>query len=269
MITFPNIKINLGLNIISKREDGYHNIESCFYPVSWCDALEITNAKELSFQSSGLPIPGDPAANLVIKAYDALKADFDLPPIKIHLLKSIPMGAGLGGGSADGAFMLKLLNNKYRLGISTERLEAYALQLGSDCPFFVKNQPIIAKGRGELFEPIDLSLEGKFIALINPGLHIGTQEAYAGVNLKKETTELKSILHNTPIKEWKGLVVNDFEESVFKIHPEVKELKMKLYEAGAVYASMSGSGSTVYGIFDQHPNLGMVNNLTARILPLN
>lgn len=268
MIAFPNIKINLGLRITSKREDGYHNIESCFYPVSWCDALEITEDTHFSFKSSGLTIPGEPASNLVIKAYELLKEDFIIPPVKVHLIKSIPMGAGLGGGSADGAFMLKLLNDKFELDINREKLETYALQLGSDCPFFINNQPVIAKGRGEVLESININLEGKYVVLINPNLHIGTKEAYAGVVPDPAQAELKEMLENTPLAEWKDLVRNDFEKSVFKLHPSLKNIKSELYRLGAQYASMSGSGSTMYGIFDLEPNIEMVNGYHAKIFQI-
>ncbi|MEQ8713220.1 MAG: 4-(cytidine 5'-diphospho)-2-C-methyl-D-erythritol kinase [Cyclobacteriaceae bacterium] len=268
MITFPNIKINLGLRITSKREDGYHNIESCFCPIPWCDALEITDADQFSFESSGLPIPGESSSNLVVKAYEQLKKDFDLPPVKVHLLKSIPMGAGLGGGSADGAFMLKLLNEKFKLGLVDEQLEAYALRLGSDCPFFIKNQPVIAKGRGEVFEPINLSLAGKHVVLINPGLHIGTKEAYAGVVPHTPETELKELLEKTSIDGWKDIINNDFEVSAFKLHPSLQLLKDELYNKGALYASMSGSGSTIYGIFDSDPRLDMIDAYRTRTFQL-
>ncbi|MEQ9299125.1 MAG: 4-(cytidine 5'-diphospho)-2-C-methyl-D-erythritol kinase [Cyclobacteriaceae bacterium] len=268
MISFPNIKINLGLRITSKRADGYHNIESCFYPVPWCDALEITEANEFSFESSGLSIPGKSSSNLVVKAYEQLKKDFDLPPIKVHLLKSIPMGAGLGGGSADGAFMLKLLNEKFKLGLTDKQLESHALRLGSDCPFFIKNQPVIAKGRGEIFEAINLNLDGKYVVLINPDLHIGTKEAYEGVIPKPSEADLKEILESTSIAEWKDSVKNDFEKSAFKLHPSLKNLKEELYHQGAHYASMSGSGSTMYGIFSLDPNLEMLNGYSTSTLLL-
>lgn len=268
MITFPNIKINLGLKITSKREDGYHNLESCFYPVNWCDALEITEATSFSFESSGLPIPGDPDANLVVKAYELLQKDFGLPPVRVHLLKSIPMGAGLGGGSADGAFMLKLLNDKFSLGLDTARLADYALQLGSDCPFFIQNKPVMAKGRGEIFEPVNLSLRGKYVVLINPGLHIGTREAFSGIVPAASDVDLRAILENTPMDQWLEHVVNDFEKSVFLRHPAIAVIKTKLYEAGARYASMSGSGSTIFGIFDVDPALSKVDGHPVKVLPL-
>ncbi len=269
MIVFPNCKINIGLRITSKRPDGYHNIESCFYPIPWNDALEITEAAAFSFESSGLNIPGDQKSNLVIKAYDLLKVEFDLPPINIHLLKSIPMGAGLGGGSADGAFMLKLLNNRFALQLTDDQLEERALDLGSDCPFFIRNKPVIAKGRGEIFEPIDLDLSGKHILLINPGIHIGSREAYSSVMPVEPKNSLKDLLENQHISSWKDLIKNEFESSVFTIAPEISEIKEHLYDQGALYASMTGSGSTVYGIFDNEPNPGKFKRYTNKVAQLS
>ncbi|MEP0986545.1 4-(cytidine 5'-diphospho)-2-C-methyl-D-erythritol kinase [Ekhidna sp.] len=250
MITFPNAKINLGLNIVSKREDGYHNIESCFYPIPWQDSLEVIEAASFGFYSYGLDIPGNSSTNLCIKAYELIRANHDIPPVEIHLLKNIPMGAGLGGGSADGAFTLKMLNNLFELGLSNSQLEAYALQLGSDCPFFIKNQPAIANGRGEQLETIALDLSGYYLVIHNPGIHVSTQEAYAGVKPQIPTTPIADIIH-TPKNEWKEVLFNDFEASIFPNHPEIEQLKKEMYEAGASYASMTGSGSTVYGLFEE------------------
>ncbi|MEQ9465844.1 MAG: 4-(cytidine 5'-diphospho)-2-C-methyl-D-erythritol kinase [Ekhidna sp.] len=250
MIAFPNAKINLGLNILSKREDGYHNIESCFYPIPWNDCLEVIEAASFAFHSYGLDIPGDSSSNLCVKAYDLIKADHDIPPVEIHLLKNIPMGAGLGGGSADGAFTLKALNDLFGLGISDLQLEAYALQLGSDCPFFIKNQPALAAGRGEQLKLINLDLSGYYLAIHNPGIHISTKEAYAGVTPKKPEHSIIDIV-SKPAKEWKGTLHNDFENSIFPNHPEIAKLKQQMYDAGALYASMTGSGSTVFGVFEK------------------
>ncbi|WP_421763029.1 4-(cytidine 5'-diphospho)-2-C-methyl-D-erythritol kinase [Ekhidna sp.] len=250
MITFPNAKINLGLNIVSKREDGYHNIESCFYPIPWYDSLEVIEAASFGFYSYGLDIPGDSNSNLCIKAYELIRADHDIPLVEIHLLKNIPMGAGLGGGSADGAFTLKMLNNLFELGLSHSQLEAYALQLGSDCPFFIKNQPALAKGRGEQLEPIALELSGYYLAIHNPGIHVSTQEAYARVKPQIPPTPIADLIHTTK-NEWKEVLFNDFEASIFPNHPEIEQLKKEMYEAGASYASMTGSGSTVYGLFEE------------------
>ena len=254
MITFPNAKINLGLNIVSKREDGYHNIESCFYPIPWHDCLEVVEATSFSFHSYGLEIPGDSGSNLCVKAYSLLKEDFDIPPVEIHLLKHIPMGAGLGGGSANGAFTLKMLNELFGLELSHQKLEAYALQLGSDCPFFIRNQPAIAKGRGELLELIALALSGYYLAIHNPGIHVSTKEAYSGVKPRELETPISKLIH-TPIENWIDSLTNDFETSIFPNHSEIALLKQEMYEAGAIYASMTGSGSTVYGLFrDEDPS---------------
>lgn len=251
MITFPNAKINLGLNIVSKREDGYHNIESCFYPIPWHDSLEVIEAASFSFHSYGLDIPGDSNSNLCVKAYELIRADHKIPPVAIHLLKNIPMGAGLGGGSADGAFVLKMLNELFELKLSDAQLEAYALQLGSDCPFFIKNQPAIAKGRGEMLEPIALDLSGYHLAIHNPGIHISTKEAYAGVSPKKAEKSISNLLQ-TSVNEWKDFLINDFEASIFPNHKAIAQLKQEMYASGSTYASMTGSGSTVYGLFENH-----------------
>ena len=252
MITFPNAKINLGLNIFGKRKDGYHDIESCLYPIPWRDSLEVLEAGSFSFNSYGLKIPGNPDTNLCVKAYHLLKKDFDIPPIEIHLVKQIPMGAGLGGGSADGAFTLKLLNSLFSLGLSVPQLEAYALKLGSDCPFFIQNKPAIARGRGEKISPINVDLSGYYLALHSPGVHISTKKAYSGVSAKQPLASIQEIL-TKPIEKWDGVLQNDFEVSILKNHPAIAQLKSEMYEAGAIYASMTGSGSTVYGIFTNEP----------------
>ena len=255
MIAFPNAKINLGLNVVSKRDDGYHAIESCFYPIPWYDSLEVIEATSFSFHSYGLGIPGDPNNNLCVKAYQLLKEDFDIPPIELHLLKQIPMGAGLGGGSADGAFTLKLISDLFDLGLTTSMLESYALKLGSDCPFFIQNQPSIAMGRGEELHPIELDLSGKFLGIYNPGIHVSTKEAYEGIVPQETDVPISEIIPQ-PLSVWKNLLGNDFEKSIFPNHPTIAQLKEEMYEAGAIYASMTGSGSTVYGIFEKslkHP----------------
>ena len=251
MVIFPNAKINLGLQIVGKREDGYHNILSCFYPLPWCDILEIAEGKKFRFESSGIPIPGKPEDNLCVKAYQMLKHDFQLPPVHIYLHKQIPMGAGLGGGSADASFTLKYLNELFHLFLDDSVLEDYAIQLGSDCPFFIKNQPVLASGRGEQFEQISLDLSGKYVALVTPPIHVATAAAYAGVKPRQPDTDLKEILENHPLHLWKDAVVNDFEVSVFQQYPQIGKIKETLYNLGAMYASMSGSGSSVYGIFEQ------------------
>lgn len=253
MISFPNAKINLGLHITSKRKDGYHEIETCLVPIPLFDALEMIVDKKPTWSSSGLSIPGDPKDNLILKAEKLIKKDFQgLPNLSIHLHKNIPMGAGLGGGSADGAFALKLMNNLFDLHLDDFFLEEYAAELGSDCPFFVENTPKIARGRGEILEPIDLSLKGSYLVLINPGIHVGTKEAYAGVTPGPPKVKLEEVLADR--SRWKAELVNDFESSIFKNHPEIAEIKEKMYSAGAYYAAMSGSGSSVFGLFDYQPS---------------
>jgi 4-diphosphocytidyl-2-C-methyl-D-erythritol kinase len=212
--------------------------------------LEIIEAPELRFTSSGLPIPGDAAQNLCLKAYAALKRDFDLPPVHIHLHKVIPIGAGLGGGSADCAFTVKILNEKFALGLTPAQMEDYVRPLGSDCAFFIQNKPLYCYEKGDRFAEIEVDLKGYFIVLINPGIHVSTPEAYAGMTPQQPETTLREILH-LPVAEWKGKLKNDFEKTVFARYPAIAAVKEKLYEAGAVYASMSGSGATVYGIFEQ------------------
>ncbi|MTI39918.1 4-(cytidine 5'-diphospho)-2-C-methyl-D-erythritol kinase [Fulvivirga lutimaris] len=250
MVVFPNAKINIGLNILSKRDDGYHNIESCFYPIPFCDVLEILPADQLSFTSTGIPIPGDADSNLCLKAYQLLQKDFDIPPVQIHLHKIIPIGAGLGGGSADATFTLKALNQMFNLNLTDEQLEKYASQLGSDCPFFVKNKPVIAKGTGNIFERIDVNLSGMHLQLIYLDIHVSTKKAYAGVVPKDSNQNLNADLSKN-ISVWKTAVKNDFEKSVFQQFQQVEEVKALLYKNGALYASMTGSGSAVFGIFDR------------------
>ncbi len=253
MISFPNAKINLGLHIIGKRKDGYHDIETCMIPIPLFDALEMILDKKAIWNSTGLDIPGDPKDNLILKAEKLFRNDFpELPSLNMHLHKNIPMGAGLGGGSADGAFALKLMNNLFDLYLDDFLLEEYAAQLGSDCPFFIENTPKIARGRGEILEPIELSLKGTYIVLINPGIHVGTKEAYAGVTPAAPKVKLEEILKDR--SRWKTELVNDFEPSIFKNHPEIEAIKSKMYSAGAFYAAMSGSGSSVFGLFDIKPS---------------
>ena len=252
MITFPNAKINLGLHITQKRKDGYHEIESCMVPIPLCDALEMVLDKKPSWAVSGLSIPGDSKDNLILKAEKLLKKDYQgLPSLQIHLHKHIPMGAGLGGGSADGAFALKLMNNLFDLHLDDFFLEEYAAELGSDCPFFIENTPKIIRGRGEILDPCSVSLQGSHLVLIHPGIHVGTKEAYAGVTPMQPKTSLEEVLADR--SRWKDELVNDFEKSVFQAHPEIAQIKNSLYQAGAYYASMSGSGSSVFGLFDEKP----------------
>jgi 4-diphosphocytidyl-2-C-methyl-D-erythritol kinase len=258
MIVFPNAKINIGLNIVEKREDGYHNLESVFMPVGWKDALEviIDNNSEngnVFFSSSGLEIPGNTNDNLCVKAYRIIQQDYDLPAIKIHLHKNIPMGAGLGGGSSDAAFCIKAINEVCELNLAWGEMHHYAKQLGSDCSFFITNKPAYATQKGDVLETISLNLSGKFILIVHPGIHVSTAQAYAGVKPQKANYNLEEVVLNEPVEKWKDKVKNDFEKSVFEQHPEIKNIKDKMYQNGAVYASMSGSGSAVYGIFNQEP----------------
>lgn len=253
MITFPNAKINLGLNIVEKRPDGYHNLETIFYPINLQDALEVTrrenNDKEYTLHISGSPLEGEPEDNLVVKAYKLLKKDYPgLLPVDIHMYKHIPAGAGLGGGSSDAACMIKLLNDKFSLGLSTERMEEYAVKLGADCAFFIRNKPVFATGIGNLFEPVELSLKGYHIILIKSDIFVSTRDAFAEIKPVRPAVSLKEIVKQ-PMETWKNSMKNDFEDSVFKKFPEIAAIKDELYDLGAVYAAMSGSGSSVYGIF--------------------
>jgi len=250
MITFPNAKINLGLNIISKRPDRYHNISSCFYPIPFCDILEIQKADHFSFNSSGLEIPDNDENNLCVKAFRLIKRHYDISDVSIHLHKMIPMGAGLGGGSADASFTLKMINDLFGLGISNKNLEEYASELGSDCPFFIENQPVIAEDTGFTFSAAEVDLSNKFIVLTNPGIHVSTAKAYSGVTPKEPIEKINSII-TKGFSYWNKQLINDFELSVFKSYPQLKEVKETLYENGAIYASMTGSGSSIYGIFEK------------------
>lgn len=257
MILFPNCKINLGLHITAKRADGFHNLETVFYPIPINDALEIISKQhqegEIEFSLSGAIIEG--GENICIKAYRLLKKDFtDLPPVQMQLHKAIPIGAGLGGGSADGAFTLMLLNKNYGLGLTKEQMLNYALQLGSDCPFFIVNTPCIAGGRGEDLTEIKLDLSDYNIVLVNPGIHINTGWAFSQLTPKAPALSLAETIKK-PVYEWKDFLTNDFEAPIFRHHPAVKNIKDVLYQAGAVYASMSGSGSTVFGLFSKNENV--------------
>ena len=252
MITYPNAKINLGLNITEKRPDGYHNLETVFYPINLQDALEVKileGQEEYALKTSGTPIEGEPENNLVVKAYRLMKQDFpDMPAIDIHMYKHIPTGAGLGGGSADAAFMLKLLNEKFKLNLDDNQLEEYAAKLGADCAFFIRNKPVFASGIGNIFEPIKLSLQGYYLVLVKPDIFVSTKDAFAHIKPQTPKQSLKEIIR-MPVETWRATMKNDFEESVFQKFPEIAAIKDKLYDMGAIYASMSGSGSSVFGIF--------------------
>lgn len=256
MVVFPNAKINIGLNITEKRPDNYHNLESVFYPIPVKDVLEIveSNEEKTQLHISGIEIDGDTNDNLIMKAYRLLAADFSIPNVDIYLKKLIPFGAGLGGGSADAAFTLKALNELFSLGLSLEQLENYASKLGADCPFFVRNQPTYATGIGNIFEPVDISLKGTFMVLVKPEVFISTKEAYSLIKPKKTEVPVKEKIKQ-PMDTWKNSIVNDFEYSVFPQHPSIEEIKNTLYEQGAVYASMSGSGSSVFGFFKEAVDL--------------
>lgn len=254
MIIFPNAKINIGLNVIERRDDGYHNIETVFYPINLKDALEVVVSDELKFTSSGLEIPGREEDNLCVKGYHMLKQDHDLPPVHIHLHKNIPIGAGLGGGSADAAFFIKLMNEQFKLGLSVDAMIAYARHLGADCAFFIENKPVFAFEKGDEFESIRLDLSAYKIILVMPDVHVSTGEAYGGVKPAPVKDSLLELI-TEPITEWRKNIKNDFEQSVFKNHVEIRGVKAALYHAGAIYASMSGSGASVFGIFDHEPDV--------------
>lgn len=251
---FPNAKINLGLNITSKRSDGYHNLETIFYPIPLEDALEVHEAKnsndKYKLYQSGNTIEGNVETNLVIKAYKLLDSIYSLPPLEIYLHKYIPSGAGLGGGSADAAFMLKLLNKKFSLEITTNKLEEYAASLGADCAFFIENKPTYAEGIGNIFSPISISLKDYQLYLIKPNVFVSTKDAFAYIKPQTPMHDLRETA-TLPIETWKELMVNDFEISVFKQHPILTDIKNELYNQGAIYAAMSGSGSSIFGIFDK------------------
>jgi 4-diphosphocytidyl-2-C-methyl-D-erythritol kinase len=254
MVSFPHCKINLGLNVVSKRPDGYHDIESCFYPVPLTDILEIIPSIDFSFTQSGLNVPGIRDDNLCVKAYTLLKKEFGVKEVKIHLHKIVPMGAGLGGGSSDGAFVLRLLNSIFDLRLAVDQQRKYAIQLGSDCSFFLQDVPMVGKGRGELLSSATVNLNGYFLVLARPDVYVSTAEAYKGITPQRPETPLEEIL-KLPVDRWRHDLKNDFEPSIFKKFPVIGQLKEKMYSVGALYASMSGSGSTVFGIFERSIDL--------------
>jgi len=273
LIVFPNAKINLGLHITGRRPDGFHDIETVFFPIAPRDTLEAVHApagKDTSITVYGQAVAGPPEDNLCIKAWRLLKKDFpSLPAVDIHLLKNIPMGAGLGGGSADGAFMLQLLNTKFHLGLTGDELMPYAAQLGSDCPFFVLNRPCYARGRGELLRAIDLSLPGWQLVLADPGIHINTGWAFSQLDpaiFTRPRAPLPAVVEQ-PVRSWKGQLINDFETPVFKKYPAIEALRDRLYAEGAAYAALSGSGSAVYGLFEK--NKPLAPSLTAPFRVMN
>ena len=261
MICFPNAKINLGLNVTEKRTDGFHNIETIFYPIAWCDALEVveTNTGNFNLYASGYAIAGKQEDNLLYKVYQLIKQTHTLPPINVYLQKALPMGAGLGGGSADAAFFINLLNDAFSLELGDTEKQNIAKQLGSDCAFFINNKPVFAYNKGDEFNAIDLDLSKYYIAVIYPNVRSNTKEAYSLVTPKLPQQSVLEII-TQPIETWKDLLVNDFEPSIFSLYPIVKTIKENLYEQGAVYASMSGSGSAVYGLFNEKPQFKDIEN---------
>ena len=274
MIVYPNAKINIGLKVLNKREDGFHNLETLFYPIEKSDILEIVESNELRIEQYGIGIPAnankgdepmDPNNNLCVKAYMLLQKDFNIPPVAIHLHKNIPVGAGLGGGSSDAAHTILALNKLFGLNLTNEKMAQYASSLGSDCAFFIYNTPMLGEGRGEILSSVvncpglaDLA-ENYTIKLVHPPYFVSTAQAYGGIipRDKKEQKGIYPIDNNTPLKEllrhpvasWKDFIVNDFEETVFAKIPQLSKYKEELYNNGAVYAAMSGSGSTMFGIF--------------------
>ncbi len=270
MISFPIAKINLGLNIVERRPDGYHNLQTVFYPVPICDALEVQpmdegfpSAVDCDLKVSNLHIEGEEQRNLVVRAYELLKQDFANRMVRVHahLFKRIPTQAGMGGGSSDCAAMLRLLNDMFSLQLTDEQLIDYATQLGADCPFFILNRPVYAEGIGELMTPVNLNLEGWYLVVVRPNIPVSTKEAFSLVNPQRPLKNCRDIVMQ-PVETWREELVNDFEKSVFAIHPEIGMVKEKLYDLGAVYAAMSGSGSAVFGLFMQTPHVELAENFS-------
>jgi len=257
MISFPKAKINLGLRVTGKRTDGYHDIETVFYPVGLSDALEFVLSKQKSGDEivvTGLDIKTRKENNLVIKALEAFRRRHPVPPLRIHLHKAIPSGAGLGGGSSDAACMIRSLAKFLDLDSNLDEIKEVALEIGSDCPFFADPVPSAASGRGEILKPVKSILEGYHILLVNPGITISTKEAYYNTRITTPETSLEELIM-LPLKRWKKLIINDFEDYAFRLYPQIEDLKKSLYKAGASYSSMSGSGSTIYGIFEEKPGI--------------
>ena len=261
MITFPIAKINLGLNVVERRPDGYHNLQTVFYPVPLKDALEVQvmdkafpSEYDCDLKVTNITIDGDEQKNLVVRAYQLLKKDFsDLPRIHTHLWKGIPTQAGMGGGSSDCAYMLLLLNQQFHLGLTDKQLIQYAAQLGADCAFFILSHPCYAEGIGEKLQPIDLSLTGYHIAVVRPDIPVPTKEAFSHIHPHYPTINCREAVMQ-PVETWRETLINDFEESVFALHPEIGEIKQRLYDMGATYAAMSGSGSALFGLFKEQPD---------------
>jgi 4-diphosphocytidyl-2-C-methyl-D-erythritol kinase len=258
MVIFPNCKINLGLWVTEKLRDGYHAIETIFFPVPISDILEIIPAAggKTEITVSGIDVAVNQEDNICIKAWKIIDEEFHIGPVQIYLHKQIPTGAGLGGGSSDAAFTLKALNQLFKLGLNNFKLKRFAFKLGMDCPFFIDNKPAYATGKGEVLTPVGLSLSGMYLSLVKPPVDVSTTEAYARVKPVKRSNTLNEVL-SFPIETWKEKLNNDFEYSVFAAHPEIREIKETLYSKGALYASMSGSGSSVYGLFWEEPSSGI------------
>lgn len=252
MIVFPNAKINLGLNVVERRPDGYHNLETVFYPVALCDVLEVLPGEKFEFSSSGILIDSDIDNNLVVRAFRLLEGEFSLPPVRIHLHKVIPLGAGLGGGSSDAAWMLKVVNEMFRLNLDRQQLMRYAATLGADCPFFIDNQPAHASGIGEILTPENISLTDFSIVIVKPPVSVNTAWAYRSIQPKRGEISIRECVQKA-VETWQDMLVNDFEIPVFQQFPEIKEIRDRLGDMGAIYAAMSGSGSAVFGIFKELP----------------
>jgi 4-diphosphocytidyl-2-C-methyl-D-erythritol kinase len=260
VIVFPNCKINLGLNVVSRRGDGYHDIETILYPVNWCDALEAVAAKDRAngarLEISGMATDISSEDNLVLRAWRLLENDHSLPAANLFLHKAIPTGAGLGGGSSDAAFTIRLISDLFDLRIPEERLHGYAAKLGSDCPFFVTNVPVIARGKGDDMQPIKVDLSAYYILIVHPRIHSSTAEAYSNIVPGKPAEPIEEIIA-APVSTWRNRLINQFEATMVHRYPEIRVLKEKFYSAGATYASMSGSGSAVYGIFSERPRTSL------------
>ena len=277
MLTNPIAKINLGLNVVERRPDGYHNLETIFYPVPICDALEVfpmapqfPSAFDCDLKVTNIHIDGDEQRNLVVRAYNLLKQDFpDLPRVHAHLYKGIPTQAGMGGGSSDCGFMITLLNRQFQLGLSDEQMIAYAARLGADCAFFILNKPCYAEGIGEKLEPIDLQLKGWYLAVVRPDIPVPTKEAFSLITPQRPQKNCRDIVMQ-PVETWRKELTNDFEKSVFALHPEIGAIKQRLYDLGAVYAAMSGSGSSLFGLFRDPVDLSEFNQegTFKQIIPL-
>jgi 4-diphosphocytidyl-2-C-methyl-D-erythritol kinase len=263
MVVFPNCKLNLGLYVLRKRQDGYHDLQTVFYPLNWCDALEVIEftrgGSEFQLEISGLAVAGNIEDNLLFKCWKLLRQNHALPPLQIHLHKSLPMGAGLGGGSSDAAFFLNLLNTKFNLQLSLQERLELALQLGADCPFFILNKPVFAEGKGEVFSDIQVDLSRYYILCVFPNLHSNTSLAFQSIRPQSPQFDLRQAIQG-PVKEWKNTIANDFENPVFDQFPILRTLKQSMYDHGALYASMSGSGSAMFGIFEEQPTLTIAEN---------